>query len=604
MAVEYYGDADSSSRIDTDLELINYLMSLYTTSRNSRKDRHDDWLRNYRLVHNKFRSSDSWIPAPKDSEIYPILSSMVGWLTDQENRLEYSPVCEPNSPLYSMLSQLGTDLESIMYSNWKVEKYDAQLKLILWDAFMYSIGIIKSVWDPTLASGHGNAVPRRIDPWSFYPDPMATSMIDMEYCVETHRLSMAEVCRRFPNKAMSLTASSLMDDPRPADHSSGGGINFTNPGKINGLATRWSNASGRGPAMNPAEAVTLYEFWIKESSPVSNSRADDDNDDEPDAKGKKNADPDSDDIDIVPQWRCIVICSDSILLNELGSDIHPFEGHPYDRYVFDDIGEFYGISLVDHLASPQLYINRLLTAVQHNTELTGNPVLVESKISGTTRRTITNKPGQRIPVDGVGGMNNAPQWLVPPSVSPLVMELIHFWISRMENISGLSAIVKGATPSSRNAEGVISTIQEAAFVRIRSAMHNYEDMIDEMGKKLTDMVINFYTEPRMMGVLGKDGARTTKFLAPFHFTTKPDGKSRVPFRYIMSVIGGSTFPTSRQARIAEADKLFALGAIDDQAILEAHQYNNIPEIIKRVTEKRAMGVLSEPGARQRAGRSS
>lgn len=582
----------------TETERINELLSLYQAAKSARESHHDNWLRNYRLVHNKFAGTGaSWAPAPKDSEIYPIISSMVGWLTDQENRLEYSPVVEPTSSMYPQLSQLGTDLESIMYSNWKVEKYDAQLKLELWDAFIYGIGVNKAVWDASLASGHGNAVPRRIDPWCYYPDPNATSMTDMEYCVEVHRLSMAEVCRRYPKKAMSLSAASAMDNDRPNFTGPGRGVDMTNPGPINGAATRWAHNPGHGPQYNSNEMVVLYEFWIKESSPVTvNDKADDDPDKE-----------DDDDLEILAQWQCVVLCNNAILMDEIGSDVYPFNGHPYDRYVFDDIGEFYGISLVDHLANPQIYINRLLTAIQHNAELTGNPILVESTVSGTTRRAITNKPGQRIPVNGVNGMANKPEWLMPPSMSPDVLGLIQFWISRMENISGLSAIVKGATPSSRNAEGVISTIQEAAFVRVRSAMRNFEDMIDEMAKKLTDMVINFYTEPRIIGILGPEGQKTALFLKPFHFHL-PGGQDKdnppIPFRYIMSVVGGSTFPTSRQARIAEADKLYAMGAVDDQYVLEAHQANNIPEIIRRTTEKKAMGVLMPPGARQRAGRSS
>lgn len=582
---------------ETEVERVNELLSLYRAARDERRSYHDAWLRNYKLVNNRYKSlPDSWMPAPKDSEIYPVISALVGWMTDQENRLEFSPVAEPNSPMYTELAQLATDLEAISYSNWVQENYDAQHKLLLWDAFMYGIGISKAVWDPTKCNGNGNAVPRRIDPWCYYPDPNATSMEDMEYSVEVHRLSLSEVCRRYPGKAMTLTASASMadDSDQRKTAASVNGPFRTNPGPINGLATRWSRNTN-GPT-NSNAMVTLYEFWIKENSPVTanDTPAEDDNDD---------------DLEIIPQWRCIVMCNDTIVMDELGTDIYPFDSHPYDRFVFDDIGEFYGIALVDHLASPQLYINRLLTAYQQSTELTGNPVLVESSVSGTTRRVITNKPGQRIPVSGPGGMQNKPEWMVPPSMSGDVLNLIQFWISRIENTSGLSAIVKGATPTTRNAEGVISTIQEAAFVRIRSAMKNFEAFIGSEGKKLTDMVVNFYSEPRMMGILGPQGKKTAMFLKPFHFQLKSGSKGkRVPFQYVMSVVGGSTFPTSRQARIAEATTLFAMGAVDDQYVLEAHQVNNIPEVIRRKTEKQAMmanlGVPAVPGARQRAGRTS
>jgi hypothetical protein len=194
--------------------------------------------------------------------------------------------------------------------------------------------------------------------------------------------------------------------------------------------------------------------------------------------------------------------------------------------VFDDIGEFYGISLVDHLAFPQIYVNRLLTALQSNAELTGNPIFMEPVNSGLARTAIINRPGQRLKVSGPQAMQNRPDWLTPPPMPAQVMDIIQFWINRIENILGLSALQKGITPTQRNAEGALNMVQEAAFVRIRSALSNLQSCLQRCAVKLCDLIVDNYTEPRMMAMVGKDGEMTAKALAGRHFYVHPPPVNR------------------------------------------------------------------------------
>lgn len=589
----------TDTAVRNDQSLINSLHQLYISARDARQEYVDNWTRNYRLVHNRSLSgrpsSPDWRPTPRDSEIYPILASLVGWMTDQENRTEYAPVMEPGSSLYGDLAQRCTDLEAIMYSNSVTESYPIQYKLVVWDSLTYGLGILKAVWDGSLGGGYGNAKPRRIDPWCFLPSPNATSMEDMDYCIEVHKMSLEEVCRRWPHAAASLSAASSISEFEKPDLGPGGGSTMThNLGNLPPAQSRWGSSNGSHPGLDLTQTVVVKEYWIKENQPVSRKDSDE-------AEGVGGAASHEDDgIDILANWRVVVTAQNQILMNELAEDVYPFNNHPYERFVFEDTGEFIGIALVDHLANPQIYLNRLLTAYQQSAELTGNPILIESHASGTTRRSITNQPGLRIPVQGPAGMQNKPEWMVPPSMSTDVLQLIHFWIARMENISGLSGVVKGATPSQRNPEGVINTIQDSAFVRVRSAMRNFENCIYLLFLKLTDLVIEHYTEPRWVGILGPDGQKTAKYLSENYFTMP--FSENTPLRYIMSLRGGSTFATSRQARIAEAVQDYTLGLVDDQYVLEVKQVSNIPEIIQRTTEKKAMGILMPPGARQRAQR--
>jgi hypothetical protein len=551
------------------------------------------------------QSSANWMPSPRDSEIYPVLSSWVAWATDQSPAFDFIPATDPNSSIYPFYVQLVNDLNNVVSSTWTVEKINSQIKMMLWDASTYGIGIMKTLWDNQLSDGYGNAKSIRVDPYLFYPDPQASSFDDAEYFVEAREMSYDEIERRYPTayKLLDYPISGGEDaiDTRPTLFSEVSRTPKANPGNIPGSGTFGSLGPGifgrfgtsrSQQNVEQLPSYKVYEFWLKENTEWEDDYPELDPEDRPAIADRH----------VKTEWRVIVLCKGIILLDEMASDLWTHASHPYDRYVIDDIGEMYGIALVDHLAYPQIYLNRLLASAQHNTELTGNPVLIEAANSGTDRVLITNRPGARIPVKGAAGMNNAPQWLTPPSIPSIVMELINFYISRIENTSGLNELQKGKAPNQRNASDVINMVQEAAFVRIRSSLHNLEDTIQGIAFKLADLISDNYDENRTMAIVGRDGQTTSMALIANHFLVpSPQGAS--PLKYAINVEAGSTTSTSREARETQALKLSGQGLVDDQYVLESHRIRNIPQLLSRLYQKRQAGLIGTgAGSRQRAAR--
>lgn len=583
----------------TDEALVNRLRYLYQIARDHKRLNYDRWIRNYKLVNNRIATSGpNWMPAPRDSEIYPVLSSLVAWMTDQQIGIEAIPAADPNSSHYEFYSDIANDLSDIIYTTWVTEGYRAQVKLGLWDAFMYGTGIVKNVWDQSLSGGYGNAILRRTDPWAFYPDPYATSMQDMEYCVEVRRMSLDEIERRWPGSRTWLEAKGAggdQIDEKPDLNTPNSTIPKANPGALPSGNGIYGAANPYLKLYEPLPGYVVYEFWLRENSMWYEGE---------DSRDRETGKVEYAEAHCEDEWRVVCICNGEVLMNEKASDLWSHGMHPYEDYRFDDIGEFWGVALVDHLAQPQIYINRLLTAIQHNLELVGNPILVEGAQSGTDRVGIINRPGQRLSVRGPGGMvNNKPEWLDPPQLPTELVPLIQFWVSRIENISGLSAMQKGATPNQRNAAEVINNVQEAAFVRIRAALQNLEDTLRKCGVKLADLIVDNYTEPRIVAMVGTDGTTTARTLAARHFHI-PTSKGAMPLKYALMIYSGATTPTSRQTRLAEAQQMAALGLVDDEYVLQVANVKKYKDILKRLYEKRANGMIGTPGARQRQGRSS
>lgn len=581
-----------------DDQIVDKLKRLYQIARDAKRPRYDTWFRNYRLVHNRIgaaAANNSWMPAPRDSEIYPGLSSLVAWMTDQELFIDYIANSDPQSPTHAYIQHIADDLADVVHTTYVVEDYKSQIKMCLWDAFMYGTGILKASWDNSLAGGFGNAMLRRIDPYAVFVDPNASSFDDAEYIIEVRKMSYDELERRFPDTAHLVgdTPQSDSIDSAPKQFDDLGRQPKVNPGAVpqSGTITnpgstsigRWGTARDRR-LVEPNPAYILYEFWLRE-----NVERDDDY---PELEFSEKRYDD--------KWRLVVVCNSQILLDVPCDELWSHGKHPYEDYRADDLGEFYGIALVDHLAYPQIYLNRLLTALQHNTELTGNPIFIEPTNAGSARVAIVNRPGLRLPVNS--NSQQKPDWLQPPSMPTQVMDLINFYISRIENTLGLSALQKGIAPTQRNAEGALNMVQEAAFVRVRAALANLEKTLERAIGKITDLIIDNYTEPRMMAVIGDDGQMLTKRLAGNHFMV-PTADGMSPLKYVMRVECGSDGATSRSARINEADRLYAMNVVDRKYVMQAHRIKNADAIEKRVIDQLAKGVLGG-GARQKAGRSS
>lgn len=569
--------------------LVNQVTQLFFTARQRRRPLIARWNRSYRMLRNRYWSDSrpSWMPSPSIPEIFPIVASMVGWMTDQRFDHEVTPASLPFSPFHNLQAQAAADLETVLDSTWHVNQEENEVTISLWDAFTYGTGVLKTIWDSSLQGGLGDAIIKRVDPYTFYPDPAATSLRDANYFIEARTMSIQEIDRRWPGAARHMPSGGNREDidkaPDPITSVDDGSMPRANPGAISPAVTpRYGRPGGAQIHILEDEGVTVLECWVREHEIFDVTRIG--------PQGRELTDT-----RVYDTWRVIVIANNRVLMNETADDLWSHGSHPYSRYVPTDLGEFWGISLVELLASPQETINRLLAAIQQNIELVGNPVFMEQIRSGLSRQQITNKPGQRLTTN----MAKGGEWLTPPALTALQPEMLRYYLQRMEAVSGLSAITKGGAPGGRNAQGVIDSMQEAAFVRIRMALRNLEYALRDAGEKKASLITEFYTSPRIVSIVGNTGERSAIALKSRHFYT-PSDTGEVPMRFNLLVNAGSSSHTSRKVREDQIVMLFSLGVVDEQAVLEILDIPNRQVILERVRKLKSAGAFQPPGARQRA----
>lgn len=563
----------------------------FQRARAHRRPRVHQWLRNYKILNDRTWSGQRppHLPDPEVNELCDVVDSWVAWITDQKPIVNTTGFAQASSPYAAFMAQLSDDLNHVMESLHLNQNYDLAIEQVAHDAATYGIGWFKTSWDPLAVGGMGDAVIRRVDPFAVYPDPNATSMYDCSYIVEARTLSMAEIERRFGRKvADELKQTGYQESIDEAPNIIKGVTDQPKaiPGSmVEGGRTPSYGLPGQNAgrlSVNDYPGVTILEAWIREFDDIEVG--------EGDAKIPYRYET----------WRCVVVTGDRVLFNEVATEMWHHGDHPYSRYVLKETGEFYGPSIVETLTPIQLSINRLLASFEHNMWLTGNPVFKESTRAGINRSKITNAPGQRLQFNGDVAQAG---WMDPPQMHPqMTVNFVKFYIEEMQRIAGLTAQNRGQLPAGRHSTEALDDVQEGSFVKIRRALRNLERSLRRSYAQAASLVVEFYDSPRMAAILGPDGESSSLALKARHFyLPTPDGHT-LPMRFTLAVNAGSELPTSRIAKAQEADVLFAMGALDHEAVLEAHKWPGRANIIKRIKQGMQDGTFQPPGARQRTQR--
>lgn len=515
-------------------------------------------------------------------------------MTDQIPTFYCSPAPElryfAQPPPQQLIDDKASDMQDALSSWWVMSGCAPETEKALLDTLTFGCGILKTGFDPDAQDGEGNAFMRRVDPYNLCPDPNCSSFTDASYVVEVTDVPLFEIKRRFPEMgdrvAVDIATKASDTDKRP--RIGRGGLQLVSVGSTNrtgdfpgtsGTSTGNSWAKAGANPEDYTHTVRLKEVWIRTTE----------RSEFPIVEGGEVVDTIVRD---VPAWEYIAVAGDVVLTPDTSN---PFDHGqlPYVRLPMVENGEFWSMALSQHLRSNVVAQNRLLAAMQSHAELTGNPILLEPEASGLANAKIVNRPGTRLITNMAA--TNLVRWLDPPNMSPAVMQLIGYHRDTVDRVSGISAVARGTQLRRREPAAAVDAVQEASFVRIRAVLRNYEEALRLVGDQVSSLFGQFYTEPRVIPIVGPKGSQKSLPLAPNHFRIPqidPVDGEVLPdeaLRFQVWVQAGSSQPLSRMARAAEADMLYQMGAIGTTELLEAHDYPGAEELgAKMDAEKQQM----------------
>ena len=295
----------------------------------------------------------------------------------------------------------------------------------------------------------GDVVIEVISPFEFFPDPLATSMDDLEWVIEEKVRSLEYVRRRYPTNAAGEPFEPKADANAPGSIMQG--RMFSTPYA--------DTAEGY-------EAVKVYEYWCKPNTEH-------------------------------PAGHRAVWVNDTKLVDEV-----PFDPMPYVRFSSTQVaGQFWSRAVASDLRKPQEDLNKMRTQILENAKRLGNPAVLASRQANIEMEGI---PGERIDYDSTVP-DAVPSYLEPPSIPVYVENEVERILRSIEEVSGVHEVSRATVPPGVTAAAAINLLQEADDTRIGPEIQAMEQSIEEAGVKILKHRATFNTDERTMRLAGEDG---------------------------------------------------------------------------------------------------
>jgi hypothetical protein len=570
---------------------IKLVTRLFEKAKKHRKKYDEKWLDYYKMFRGKQWKEQR--PSYRHSEVinfvFQAIQSSVPIVTDARPKFEFLPQ-EPQD------LELATILTEVCQADWDSQNWNYTTAEVVYDGHFYGTGMGNMGFNPDADYGQGQITYESADPFYCFPDPNAHKVNDgkkrSRYFIYAEPVDIEVLKREYPEHKDHLKPD-LID-------------------LVQGEKTSLDQVKFKSPTDNKTvlEGQSAYDVGSTDQCLKITCYLYSDEFDEEEIKDRLDGG-----LEVSRYEQRLKYPNGQKICIAGGVHLHsgpiPFDDgvFPYARFVNYILPrEFWGISEVEQLESPQKVFNKLVSFSLDVLTLMGNPVWVVDNNSGVDTDNLYNKPGLII--------EKAPNTEVTRQegvqLQPFVLQLIDRMETWFQDISGRSDVTQGINPSGVTAASAITTLQEAAQTRIRLKSRNLDAFLQDLGQLYLSRVFQFYSSPRIFRLTNNPNAQKY-FKFYVESETAPDGqvqRKAVIRDYIpqpdgsmaeslqarefqirggfdVKVTTGSSLPFAKAQKANLSFKLFEDGAIDEPALLEGVEYPNWEAVWGRVEQRKA-----------------
>lgn len=533
---------DSSQETPTDLasilrgntefekELVSWANTEYRKIKNARRSIERQWYTNLAFYFGKQNIAIASTPAsptgfkltvPKAppwrvrliiNKVRSIIRTELAKIVAQKPRFYVVPRTSEDEDLTA--ARVGEQIFDSVYSDKKIKVI---LRRAEWWTSICGTGFLKDYWDPNKKDSQGNVGDFCIEPATpfhvFVPDFDTEELEEQPFILHVTTKSVDWVRSTYPQfggkvEANVNAASDLLDD------SFMGMIGAQSP--------------------NSKNAVLCIEAWIK-------------------PKGHR----------LFPQGGMFQIVGDKLVYF---TRTYPYKHgeFPFSKLEGIPSGKFYGTSIIEDLIPLQREYNRTRSQIIENKNRMAKLQLMAPRGSIEVQK-ITSEPGQVILY--TPGFN-PPTPLPLQNLPPYVLQEIQNLQQDMDDISGQHEISRGQNPAQVTAATALSYLQEQDDTKLSGTIESLEAGIEKLGKHILSYASQYWTEARLVRVMGKDGS----FDAHVYKAADLGGNND------LRVEAGSALPTSKAAKQAFLMDLIKLGAIPINDALQVLDIGGVEKV--------------------------
>lgn len=527
-------------------------------------------------------------PSYRHSEVinmvFQNIQSTVPILVDSQPRMEFLAQ-EPNDLEFAeILNEIAAhDQER---GNWLME-----LLASIYDANIYGTGYIENGYSEEAFKGLGANTFESADPFYCFPDPNARNINDKKRSMSfiyAEPMDLKLIKRKWKDKG-KYVKSDLMDLMK------GEKTDFSDVRFLSPVDNKTVLEGDRDINMREEDKALVITCWW----------SDDDYDEKPKEDGTFEQKLK------FPNGRKTVISNNVVLEDRENPFNHG--NFPFARLINYMLPrEFYGISDVEQLESPQIIFNKLVSYALDVLTIMGNPIWLVPTSSGVDTDNLFNRPGETVEYDG----SSPPQRVEGVQLQPYVFGLIDRMKKWFDDISGSQEVSRGARPEGVDTGIVITRLQEAGQTRLRLKSRMLDALLQECGQQYVSNVLQFYKTPRIIRLTGKESASTYFKMS---IEDRADEAGNVKKVAIVSVPGeeldttkeieikgdfdvkiitGSSLPFAKLEKSNLAFKLFEAGASDPEQLLKDVDHPEREQILARLAQQKQAAAEAEAAQAQ------
>lgn len=568
---------------------------LFQKAKAHRKRYDESWPDYYKMFRGKQWKEQR--PSYRHSEvinmIFQSIQSTVPIQTDARPKIEFLPQDPADREFADIMNE-------VCQADWESKNWLMTLTEVIYDSNFYGAGLSGCDFDHEANLGVGDISYESEDPLHCYPDPNAQDVNKKSrFFILAKPVDLAEMKRQYPEKG-KFVKSDVMDLVRDNKHD-------------------LDETHYKSPIDNKTviEGSSPYDLGQKDQAlKITCYLLSDDYDEEK----KEEIDPVTGQVvktEFIqklkyPRGRKICVAGGVVLED----DHNPFEDgkFPYSRllnYVLPR--EFWGISEVEQLQSPQKIFNKLISFALDVLTLMGNPIWVVDNDSGIDTDNLVNRPG--LVVEKNKGSEARREEGV--QLQPYVLQMADMVRGWFDGVSGANDVTRGVRPEGVTAASAISSLQEAAQTRLRLKSRNLDAYLQDFGQQYLSRVLQYRTAPQIYRLTNNENAQKyfrfyvkndeagNKYAVVQPFNQDPaTGKllEGTPNEYQLRgqldvrVGTGSSLPFAKDDKFNQAERMFNMGVIDDEELLKTSDWPNWQAVLERVNAKKAQAEQAKMGA--------
>jgi hypothetical protein len=588
-------DGDNYEPTEQEEKDIRLAEKMFEQNKKAKCKYDESWQRFYSMFRGKQWQEQR--PSYRHSEVINLIfreiQSAVPIILDSRPKFDFLPM-EPGDVEFAEI------VNQVCEADWNRYNWLAQLTENVYDSNILGTGVGGMSFEQKKENGVGAICFESEDPFYHFPSANARDVnLNNKVHIKAEPMSISDIKAKWPN---GKYVKPDLVDMKKMDFSGKDNLSVRTPTNVSILA---SGDQQYGREEEPQVIViTMYidgEFEIEEEEVPEH--ADDGTVNVKYVQKKK-----------FPRGRKVVVASKVVL--ESGENEYEDGKFPFARLQnYVNQRQFWGISDIEQLESPQKVFNKLISFSLDVLTLMGNPIWKVGTASGVDTENLFNQPGLIIEADDIDQVKREEGVQLQPYVLQLI-DRMKLWF---DDVSGNNDVSRGARPEGVTAASAIQSLQEAAQTRIRQKSRNLDAYLQDLGQLYLSRVLQFYTAPRVFRLTNKDGSMkffkfhveplldangqpTDQKVAKYRpFDQGEDGKLFEGEEKQVAVGGmldvkvntGSSLPFIKANDKNEALQLFDRGILDDEEILKRFDYPNWEQVLARVTEKKAMAAQEQ-----------